>query len=138
MTQLIKTLSDTFQHLFYLQLLFLVIVFFPTVESLTCETCDFKILGYCMHTDPVNCTGSQTNCFTGVASKRNTQNFLWHSYRGTMKKITFWFLTTVIRLSTEFVHCVKKQFRLFVKVSSVGTYFFLYFISLTCATKNTF
>ncbi|XP_035762459.1 sperm acrosome membrane-associated protein 4-like isoform X2 [Neolamprologus brichardi] len=37
------------------------------IDSLTCETCDFKILGYCMHTDPVNCTGSQTNCFTGVA-----------------------------------------------------------------------
>ncbi|XP_005748749.1 sperm acrosome membrane-associated protein 4-like [Pundamilia nyererei] len=44
-----------------------VMTLFVTVESLTCETCDFKILGYCMHTDPVNCTGSQTNCFTGVA-----------------------------------------------------------------------
>ncbi|XP_035762460.1 sperm acrosome membrane-associated protein 4-like isoform X3 [Neolamprologus brichardi] len=44
-----------------------VMTLFATVDSLTCETCDFKILGYCMHTDPVNCTGSQTNCFTGVA-----------------------------------------------------------------------
>ncbi|XP_030596178.1 sperm acrosome membrane-associated protein 4-like [Archocentrus centrarchus] len=44
-----------------------VMTLFVTVESLTCETCDIEVVGYCLRTVPVNCTESQTDCYTAVA-----------------------------------------------------------------------
>ncbi|XP_054874181.1 sperm acrosome membrane-associated protein 4-like isoform X1 [Amphiprion ocellaris] len=40
---------------------------FVAVSSLTCNTCDVSILGYCAGTTPVTCTGNQNRCYSGIA-----------------------------------------------------------------------
>ncbi|XP_047461391.1 sperm acrosome membrane-associated protein 4-like [Mugil cephalus] len=40
---------------------------FIAVQCLQCNTCDFKIFGQCVGRSPVNCTGDENRCYTGVA-----------------------------------------------------------------------
>uniref|UniRef100_A0A7N9AXB9 UPAR/Ly6 domain-containing protein n=1 Tax=Mastacembelus armatus TaxID=205130 RepID=A0A7N9AXB9_9TELE len=42
---------------------------FLIILSLTCNTCDVAILGFCLRDTPVNCTENQNRCYTAVASK---------------------------------------------------------------------
>ncbi|XP_054874182.1 uncharacterized protein LOC129350733 isoform X2 [Amphiprion ocellaris] len=47
---------------------------FVAVSSLTCNTCDVSILGYCAGTTPVTCTGNQNRCYSGIAKRKTIKH----------------------------------------------------------------
>ncbi|XP_030002865.1 sperm acrosome membrane-associated protein 4-like [Sphaeramia orbicularis] len=58
---------------------------FVTVESLTCNTCDTSVFGYCLSTKAINCTGTQDQCYSGVATFSSDEILDIHS-RGCITK----------------------------------------------------
>ncbi|XP_029918809.1 prostate stem cell antigen-like [Myripristis murdjan] len=50
-----------------------------TVGALLCHTCDVEILGRCLLESPVNCSSSQTSCYTAEAKFTSTELLTIHA-----------------------------------------------------------
>ncbi|KAF7702491.1 lymphocyte antigen-6, epidermis [Silurus meridionalis] len=59
-----------------------VIGFFALAESLTCNTCSFGVIGFCLNPSTTNCSTNTSSCTTGRASFAGAGSFLGFNSQG--------------------------------------------------------